>query len=269
MEELDYLIDYLINENDKISINSKPTNLREKQDLYHALVNIRQPKDITDEYIHYEDKYLQKLLDDSIVTSCDDISLIDEIYPDNKLENGDKLAIWQGDITKLYVDAIVNAANSRGLGCFVPLHRCIDNQINTYAGIKLRLECNEYMKSINYHLNTSEAFITGAYNLPSNHIIHTVGPIITDSVTAEDKKLLEYCYINSLELAKKYDIKNIAFPCISTGEFKYPKTDACKCVLKCVDKYLDDNRDNFDKIIFNLYTNEDVMIYERYIKENF
>ena len=268
MQELDYLINYLINENDKIKINSKPINQAEKHDLYQTLVNIRQPKDISDEYIHYENNYLQKLLENSIVTSCDEISLISEVYHDNRLENSDKLALWQGDITKLKVDVIVNAANSRGLGCFVPLHKCIDNQINTYAGIKLRLECNEYMKTINYHLDTSEVFITGAYNLPSSHVIHTVGPIITGSVTTEDKTLLKKCYINSLELAKKYGIRNIAFPCISTGEFKYPKIDACKCVLKCVDKYLDDNRNSFDKIIFNLYSDEDVMIYERYIKED-
>lgn len=267
MEKLDYLIKYLADENTRINVESHPSTTLEKQRLYHALVNVRQPNKISDKYLESEDEYLQYLLSRKGVTKMDDIQTLDETYPDTKIRNSNKMALWRGDITTLEIDAIVNAANSQGLGCFMPLHKCIDNQINTYAGIRLRLECNEYMKTINYHLDTGKAFITGAYNLPSDYVIHTVGPIISTNVTDDDEKLLCDCYVNSLELSRKHDIKNLAFCSISTGEFGYPKTDACRSVLKCVDDYLDKHYDDFDRIVFDVFDEEDVMIYERYIRE--
>ena len=266
MEELDYLINYLLEENRNIKVDV-PSDMKKKHDLYHALVNVRPAKKISEEYLHTEDKYLNYLLSKQTVTRQEDINVIKDSYPESKMNNSDKLALWKGDITKLKIDAIVNAAKSQGLGCFMPLHTYIDNQINTYAGVGLRLECDEYMKTINYHLDTGKSFITHAYNLPSDYVIHTVGPIITGSVTRNDQRLLEDCYINSLELARENDIKNLAFCCISTGEFRYPKTDACRCVLKCVDEYLNDYSSCFNKIVFNVFNDEDVMIYEKYIRE--
>ena len=153
-------------------------------------------------------------------------------------------------------------------GCFVPCHKCIDNQINTFAGIGLRLECNEIMKTKNYHLETGKAIITKGYNLPSKNVIHTVGPIIYDLVTEQKENELANCYINSLELAIKNGIRTIASPCISTGEFRFPKELACKIAIQTVDSFLTENREKLDKVIFNVYGEEDYRIYEHNIRKN-
>ena len=168
----------------------------------------------------------------------------------------------------MQIDSIVNAANSQGLGCFIPCHNCIDNQINTFAGISLRLECNEIMKEKDYFLETGKAFITNGYNLLAKYVIHTVGPIIYDKVTNKEIKELQDCYINSLNLAKENKIRTIVFPCISTGEFRFPKGQASKIAIKTVDRFLDENRDYFDKVVFNVYGEEDYKIYERNIKKD-
>ena len=153
-------------------------------------------------------------------------------------------------------------------GCFVPCHKCIDNQINTFAGIELRLECNEIMKTKKYNLETGKAIITKAYNLPSKNIVHTVGPIIYDLVTKEKEKELSNCYINSLKLAVENNIKTIAFPCISTGEFRFPKELACKIAIQTVDMFLINNKEKIEKVIFNVYGEEDYKIYERNIRKS-
>ena len=153
-------------------------------------------------------------------------------------------------------------------GCFVPCHKCIDNQINTFAGIELRLECNEIMKTKNYNLETGEAIITKGYNLPSKNIIHAVGPIINNFVTVEKEIELANCYINSLELVIKNGIRTIAFPCISTGEFRFPKELACRIAIQTVDEFLTENREKIDKVIFNVYGEEDYQIYERTSRKN-
>lgn len=156
----------------------------------------------------------------------------------------------------------------KDFGCFIPCHKCIDNQINTFAGIELRLECNEIMKEKKYHLETGEAIITKGYNLLSKNVIHTVGPIIYDLVTEERKRELSRCYISSLELAIKNKIRTIAFPCISTGEFRFPKEIACKIAIQTVDSFLTQNRERIDKVIFNVYGEEDYKIYEQKVRKN-
>lgn len=156
----------------------------------------------------------------------------------------------------------------KDFGCFVPCHKCIDNQINTFAGVELRLECNKIMKEKGYFLHTGRAFITKGYNLPSKYIIHTVGPIVYDKVTKRQEIQLFNSYINSLELAVENGIKTIAFPCISTGEFRFPKNNACKLAIKAVDNFLKEHSNNFEKIIFNVYGEEDYKIYEQQIRKN-
>lgn len=247
MEELDYLIKYLLNEsNQNIDIH---IGKLEKKNLYRALVNIRQPKPISDEFLKVEDKYLQKELNKKeIINTYDRKSL-------------DKICLIQGDITKLKIDAIVNAANSQGLGCFVPNHNCIDNQIQTFAGVRMRLECDQYMKTIDYNLKTSKCFITKGYNLPAKNVIHVVGPIIEYEVTLEKEKQLANCYKNCLELAEKNNIKMIAFPGISTGVFRFPKDRAAQIAVETVKEYLNSN-DNFDKVVFVAYTDEDYNYYK-------
>ena len=262
MEKLDYLIEYLLKENTEINIRRMPTNINEKKKLYRSLCNIREPKTISKEYLQIESEFLKEELKNKKVTGSEDIKTIKE----SNLINKDKICLWQGDITTLKIQAIVNAANSRGLGCFIPCHKCIDNQINTFAGISLRLDCNEIMKEKNYNLKTSEAIITKGYNLPAEYVIHTVEPIIYDKVTDLEEKQLAECYINSLNLAIKNKIKTIAFPCISTGEFRFPKELACKIAINTVDEFLTKYPKNFDKVLFNVYNEEDLKIYEKYIK---
>ena len=163
MEKLDDLIEYLLKENTGVQISQIPTDRNEKRNLYRSLCNIREPKPISKEYLQIENEYLQEELHKKNITTQEEIKPVRQ-----------KIGLWQGDITTIKIEAIVNAANSQGLGCFVPCHKCIDNQIHTFAGVSLRLECKEKMKQKGYHLHTGEAFITKGYNLPSKYIIHTV-----------------------------------------------------------------------------------------------
>lgn len=110
-------------------------------------------------------------------------------------------------------------------------------------------------------LQTGKAFITNGYNLPSKYVIHTVGPIIYENVTEKEISKLKNCYINSLELAKVNNIKTIAFPCISTGEFRFPKELASKIAIETVKEYLDTNEKYFERIIFNVFSEKDYKIY--------
>jgi len=265
MKRLDYLIDYLMNENPRLVLNEKLETFEDKFRIYRSLVNIRKPMDIDREFINVEDEFLQDLLKNKDLTSSEDINPLAIDFPNSKLSHKDKIALWQGDITTLEVDAIVNAANSQGTGCYIPCHNCIDNQIHTYAGVDLRLECEEKMKKLDYALPSGNAFITNAYNLPSKHVIHTVGPIIVGHVTETKEKSLAQCYHTCLNLAIENNIKSIAFPCISTGEFRFPKELACQIAINTVEEFLDTKEDYFDKIIFNVYSDEDYKIYENFI----
>ena len=263
MEKLDYLIEYLLKESGRENFDYSN---RDKKSLYRALVNVRQANPISVEFLKVEDKYLQEELKKQNLTDSKDIKTIKETYQDNTLINSDKICLWQGDITKLKIGAIVNAGNSQGLGCFLPNHNCIDNQINTFAGVRLRLACNEIMKDLNYNLETGKAIITNGYNLPAEYVIQTVGPIIEDTVIEQKENELADCYINSLKLAIDNGIRTIAFPCISTGVFRFPKDKASQIAIKSVDKFLSRNKDKIDKVIFNLWSDEDVMIYEQNIR---
>ena len=250
MEKIDYLIHYLLKETGRETLDYSN---RDKKSLYRALVNVRQANSISEDFLKVEDEYLQKELKKQSITNADDI----------KAEN--KIALWQGDITKIKIDAIVNAGNSQGLGCFLPNHNCIDNQINTFAGVRLRLACNEIMKDLNYNLETGKAIITKGYNLPSKYVIQTVGPIIENEVTEQKENELKNCYINSLKLAIDNGIRTIAFPCISTGVFSFPKDKACEIAIKSVKDFLE--KDNtIEKVVFNVYSNEDLEIYKKYLK---
>ena len=251
MEKLDYLVEYLLNESGRENFDFSN---RDKKSLYRALVNVRQANSISEDFLKVEDEYLQEELKKQNITNVNDI----------KAEN--RIALWQGDITKLKIDSIVNAGNSQGLGCFLPNHNCIDNQINTFAGVRLRLACNEIMKSLNYNLETGKAIITKGYNLPCEYVIQTVGAIIENEVTDEKIQELSNCYKNSLQLAVDNGIRTIAFPCISTGVFRFPKDKASQIAIKSVDEFISENQDKIDKVVFNLWSNEDVIIYEQNIK---
>ena len=263
MEKLDYLIDYLLKESEITDFDY--SNI-DKKSLYRVLVNIRQAKPISEDFLQVEDEYLQDELKKQNVTNVDDIKTINDQYQKSNLVNRDKICLWQGDITKLKIDAIVNAGNSQGLGCFLPNHNCIDNQINTFAGVRLRLACNEIMKNLNYNLETGKVIITKGYNLPAQNVIQTVGPVIDSRVTKQKQIELANCYKNSLEFAIENNIRTIAFPCISTGVFRFPKELASKIAIETVDEFISSHKDKIDIVVFNLWGDEDVIIYERNIK---
>lgn len=264
MEKLDYLIKYLLNENKNIKITKMPYDEISKKKLYRSLCNIRNPLPISKEYLKTENEYLQDELERKNITQVENIKTINEVFPKTNLKHKNQICLWQGDISTLKIDSIVNAANSQGLGCFIPCHRCIDNCIHSASGVQLRLECNKIMNEIGI-LQTGNAFITNGYNLPSKYVIHTVGPIIYREVTEKEEKQLENSYINSLKLAIEKEIRNIAFPCISTGEFRFPKDKACKIAINTVEDFLNDYSESFDKIVFNVFSDEDYEIYS----ENF
>ena len=253
MKELDYLISELLKEDNKLSNIEIPTSLEEKKELYRALRNIRNPKPISEEYLKIQDEYLQNEIKEKGITDEKDISF-----------NKDIISIWQGDITTLKCDVIVNACNEYLLGCFVPGHKCIDNAIHSFSGIQLREECNNIMKGKT--LPNGEVVLTKGYNLPSKYIIQTVGPQVSGTPTKQDIEDLRNCYFNSLELCKEKGLKKVAFPCISTGLYGFPQNEASKIAINTIEEYLKDNKDVFEHIIFNVFKDEDLEIYNRNLK---
>ena len=173
------------------------------------------------------------------------------------------LRIVQNDITTLKVDAIVNAANSKLLGCFVPNHRCIDNAIHTAAGLQLRLACHQLMLEQGADEPTGQAKITPAYNLPAKYVLHTVGPIIYDQVKDLERTQLRSCYQACLELAVANGLTSIAFCCLSTGEFRFPQSEAAQLAIETVKDFLK-SHENL-QVVFNVFKDEDLEIYQAYL----
>lgn len=248
-EGLIWLIKYLLNENPKYKNIEIPKSADERFNLYRSLVNVRMPEPVSEEYLSVEDEFLQK------ATSKKGIVHISELPQINN-----DIYLWQGDITTLKCDAIVNAANSQMLGCFCPCHACIDNCIHTFAGIQLRLACSELMKRQGHKEPTGKAKITPAYNLPSKYVIHTVGPIINGAVTQNDKDLLTSCYTECLKIADKYNLQSIAFCCISTGEFHFPNDKAAEIAVNTVKEYKQKTESKIE-VIFNVFKDKDYKIY--------
>ncbi|HEM4293155.1 TPA: protein-ADP-ribose hydrolase [Streptococcus suis] len=212
-------------------------------------MNIWEPKVMPAEFWSLQDAYLQEKLTHKRVLGLSDLQ---EVEP--------QIYLWQGDITSLEVDAIVNAANSQLLGCFVPHHRCIDNAIHSQAGLQLRLACYQLMK-VQEHLEAAgQAKITPAYNLPANYVIHTVGPIIQTEVGPQDEELLASSYRKSLELAVEKGLISVAFCCISTGEFRFPQKLAAEIAVRTVRNFIKEHSEI--NVIFNVFKDEDREIYQ-------
>lgn len=250
---VDKLLDYFIRESKDIVVDNIPETLEEKRLLLRGLINIREPYPLDTEILKLEDQLLQLELKEKLVT---DVKSLKEI------EN--KICLWQGDITTLKIEAIVNAGNSFLLGCFIPNHSCIDNAIHTCAGIRLRLACQELMQGKEEKIG--QAKITPGFNLPSSYVIHTVGPVVRNQVTEKEIKELESCYISCLDLARENNIKTIAFPAISTGIFHFPKEEASLIAVRVIRKYLKDYPEAFERIVFNVFTKEDKEYYDRLFK---
>ncbi len=250
MNRLDYLIDYLLKEDPQYSEMEIPSDLQGKRDLFRALRNVRWPKPVREEFLRLQDEELQAQLQEKGIV---------------ELPKEPKIQIWQGDITRLKVDAIVNAANSQMLGCFHPLHKCIDNAIHSAAGVQLREECYQLMLQQGHEESTGQAKITKAYNLPCKYVIHTVGPIIPTGIPNPlQKEQLASCYRSIMQLADENHLESVAFCCISTGEFRFPNQLAAEIAVQTVKDYLTEHPDSSIKqVVFNVFKDIDRDIYQR------
>ena len=251
-----FLIQSLLRERPSCQKQIIPTDSERQRILLRELMNVRNPHPISPEFLETQDTYLWE------ETAKKGITDIRDLPP---MQPG--LYLWQGDITTLKCDAIVNAANSGLTGCYIPNHRCIDNAIHTYAGVELRLACEAIIKAQGHPEPTGRAKITPAFNLPCKYVLHTVGPIIGSQVTDRDKALLASCYRSCLELAAMYDLESVAFCCISTGEFHFPNDLAAEIAVGTVKEFLK-QQTSVKKVIFNVFKDLDRQIYRRLLGEN-
>lgn len=253
-ERLSYLVKGLVEEytekykDEHIEI---PHDEEEQFVLFRSLCNIRAAGAMPIEWMKVQDEFLNTLALEKGIVRIKDME-----------EREPQIYLWQGDITRLSVDAIVNAANNQLLGCFAPNHKCIDNAIHTFAGIELRMECARMIEYMDMPEKTGVARKTYAYNLPASHVIHTVGPIVYDTVTDLEKEQLSSCYRSCLELANAYSLKSIAFCCISTGEFRFPNELAAQIAIDTVRRYLKETNSKI-QVVFNVYKDIDYEIYNK------
>ena len=240
---------------------SKPLESEvQKRQLLRATLNTLPPFTLSEEEIALQDDLLQQELADKSVTTIDTLPTLVRFDKTN-------IKLWQGDITLLGADAIVNAANKELQGCFQPLHNCIDNAIHSASGVRLRDDCATIIKAQQQLEATGQAKITRGYNLPCQYVLHTVGPIVQRDVTDKHQRLLQLCYENCLTLANKTQgVNSIAFCCISTGVFGYPQEAAAKVAIKTVHQWLLNNpNSNIDTVIFNTFKPEDTRLYQRFL----
>lgn len=253
-------------------LETREYSLEEKKNTIRSLMNIRMPRELSDELAKLQDAYLQEERSAKGIVKLTDIPTIKETF-DSKASYADKISLWQGDITRLEVGAIVNAANSQMLGCFVPCHRCIDNAIHSAAGMRLREECSHIMNhrrmkyGRNYEEPTGTATLTNAYNLPCDHVIHTVGPIVHGRLNDKLCQDLRNCYENVLQCCLEHNIKSVAFCCISTGEFHFPNDKAAEIAWKTVSAFLKKHGDRMERIIFNVFKDSDLELYEKILSD--
>lgn len=246
-----YLIEELLRERPSCRRQEIPADTDRQKVLLRGLMNVRHPAPISQKFIEVQDAYLQE---DAEAKGITDVEKLTSMQPG--------LYLWQGDITTLKCDAIVNAANSGMTGCYVPNHRCIDNAIHTFAGVELRLVCEELMEQQGYPEPTGQAKITPAFNLPCRYVLHTVGPIIAEQVTKHHRELLASCYRSCLELAAENNLESVAFCCISTGEFHFPNDLAAEIAVQTVKEFMA-RKTSVKKVIFDVYKDLDKEFYTR------
>ncbi len=240
-----YLIRALLAEQSGYRDLAVPQSEAEQKRLLRALMNLREPQEIDAAFLRVQDAYLQE------EAARKGITALDELTP---VEPG--LYLWQGDITTLRCDAIVNAANSGLTGCYIPCHSCIDNAIHTYAGVQLRLACARLLTAQGHPEPTGTAKLTPAYNLPCRYVLHTVGPIVRGALTERDEEALASCYRACLELARENGLRSVAFCCISTGEFHFPNRRAAEIAVQTVRAHRGEI-----EVIFNVFKDLDREIY--------
>ena len=249
-----FLIQSLLKEQPEYRDIAMPADTNSQRQLLRGLMNIRAPQNADEDFLKIQDAYLQG---ENAAKGITDVADLTSVQPG--------LYLWQGDITTLKCDAIVNAANSGMTGCYIPNHRCIDNAIHTFAGVELRLACEELMQQQGYPEPTGQAKITPAFNLPCRYVLHTVGPIINGRVTKEDEELLASCYRSCLELAAGNSLESVAFCCISTGEFHFPNELAAEIAVATVKEFFK-KQTSVKKVIFNVFKDFDKAIYEKLLR---
>ena len=264
-------LDYLLEKFKKDSLWYKDLEVggdyQEKRRALRSLMNIRMPGAMAPGVLEVQDEFLREEAAEKGIVTLEEIPTAARQYGSRK-PFGDKISVWQGDITRLQVGAIVNAANSQMLGCFHPCHGCIDNAIHSAAGIELREACSQYMEhrkvqyGKEYEEPTGRAVLTEGYNLPAEYVIHTVGPIVYGNLTEKLKEDLRNCYKNILKCCVEHGIRSVAFCCISTGEFHFPNDEAARIAVAEVRKYLEKHQEDFDRVIFNVFKDVDRELYE-------
>ena len=263
-------LDLLVEEFKEASVQYRnletPGDTEGKKRILRSLMNIRMPKMMPASVLQVQDEYLQgRIRENGIVTLNEIPTIADQ---GSSYAFADKLSIWQGDITRLSVDTIVNAANSQMLGCFVPMHTCIDNCIHTFAGIQLRAECDRQMRKLraeygpDYEQPTAVPMLTDGYNLPAKKVVHIVGPIVQGRLTKDLEQDLADCYKNTLDLCLENGLKSVAFCCISTGVFHFPNKRAAEIAVKTVEDWMKQHPVAMERVIFNVFKDEDKAYYE-------
>lgn len=253
-EQIHFLNEALLAEMPQYRREAKRISSDEKSQRYflRCLMNVRQPGTLSERFLNAQDELLSREREEKGVVH------VAELLP---VPVDERLVLWQGDITRLDADAIVNAANSALLGCFRPGHNCIDNVIHSAAGLQLREECAAIMRTQGHEEPTGKAKITKGYNLPAKHVLHTVGPIIDGLLTDRDRELLASCYRACLKLAEENGLKSVAFCCISTGVFRFPKDEAARIAVSTVREYL--KTGGMEKIVFCVHGDENLRIYQK------
>lgn len=255
-ERRQFLIQKLLNERPEYRNIVIPADQEEQKRLLRSLFNIRMPGPAGPELMKVQDEYLQQETRQKGIT---EFSGLAPVRPG--------IYLWQGDITTLRCDAIVNAANSGMTGCYQPCHNCIDNCIHTYAGIQLRNICAEIMERQGSGEPVGQAKITPAYNLPCRYVIHTVGPTVEAELTEEKERQLASCYRACLELAEENNVNSIAFCCISTGVFRFPNKRAAEIAVETVTQYKEETNSEIE-VIFNVWKDIDCTIYRDILSRN-
>ena len=249
-----WLIRALLEEMPQYQYPVFPYTQERQQRLLRSLMNVRPPKPVSEEFLQVQDVYLQEMTREKGITDADSLA---------PCSVSSRIVLWQGDITTLRCDAIVNAANSQLLGCFQPCHSCIDNIIHTMSGVQLRLACQEIMLRQGHEEPTGQAKITPGFNLPCRYVIHTVGPIVNGPLTEGHEKRLASCYRSCLDLARENKCGSIAFCCISTGVFAFPQKRAAEIAVRTVADWLAENPHGMNRVIFNVFRDEDREIYQQ------
>ena len=251
-----FLIKSLLQERTEYRDISISADTEQQKQLLRALMNVRAPQQIGTEFLRIQDEYLKYEIAAKGITDVAELTPVQQgIY------------LWQGDITTLKCDAVVNAANSGMTGCYIPNHRCIDNAIHTFAGMQLRLICDNLMEQQGYPEPAGGAKITPTFNLPSRYVLHTVGPVISGKVKKHERELLASCYRSCLELAAKNKLESVAFCCISTGEFHFPNELAAEIAVQSVKDFFR-LQTGVKKVIFNVFKDLDKNIYQKLLGAN-